>query len=335
MPAAELDDIPARTRAIELGNDSSWVEKLLPVRFVRHSTFPAFHRIPSTRVTDSFHSTKSANCPSPTVKDYPSTRTVFEGRLAKTPKPCVDPKPSAKRFPTIHFLEFGNSFMDCIILAAGKGTRLRPHTNTVPKPLLLVQGRPILDWIIGALPPVDRLIVVVNYLAEQIDAYLTTQTYVKDWTTVRQQNARGTGDALMSCKGEVRSDSVMVLNGDDIIGRADLAALAKVRAGILSHSVNEPDAYGIVFPKADGTLDRLVEKPTGLTAPQLANIGGYVFPKRVFDLTLPLSPRGEYEITDAVSMIAETQPFRVVTAKYWLPIGNVEQWHAAQTAKIE
>lgn len=224
--------------------------------------------------------------------------------------------------------------MDCIILAAGKGTRLRPHTNTVPKPLLPVQGRPILDWIIGALPPVDRLIVVVNYLAEQIDEYLTKQNHVRDWATVRQQEPRGTGDALMSCKGQVRSESVMVLNGDDIIGKADLAALGKVPAGILTHAVQEPDAYGIVFPKPDGTLDRLVEKPKGLPSPQLANIGGYVFPKRVFDLTLPLSPRGEYEITDAVSLIAETQPFHVVKASYWLPIGNIEQWEAAQQATI-
>ena len=85
--------------------------------------------------------------------------------------------------------------MDAIILAAGKGTRLRPHTETIPKPLLPVQGRPILDWIIGALPPVDRLVVVVSYLAEQIEQYLRQQTHVKHWLTVRQNVPRGTGDA--------------------------------------------------------------------------------------------------------------------------------------------
>ena len=69
--------------------------------------------------------------------------------------------------------------MDAIILAAGKGTRLQPHTNTIPKPLLAVQGRPILDWILGALPPVDRLIVVVNYLSEQIEDYLAEQPHVR------------------------------------------------------------------------------------------------------------------------------------------------------------
>src|SRR5947208_1694099 len=107
--------------------------------------------------------------------------------------------------------------MDAIILAAGKGTRLRPHTLDTPKPLLPVQGRPILDWIIGALPPVDRLVVVVNYLAELIEGYLRTQTHVCNWTTVRQAEPRGTGDALMSCTGSVTSDRVMVLNGDDLM----------------------------------------------------------------------------------------------------------------------
>src|SRR5213596_29775 len=180
--------------------------------------------------------------------------------------------------------------MDCIILAAGQGTRLRPHTSTIPKPLLPVQGRPILDWIIGALPPVDRLVVVVNYLAEQVEAYLAKQTHVKNWTTVRQTEPRGTGDALMSCKGAVTSDRVMVLNGDDLIGRADLAKLAAVPMGILAHPIEKPEDYGILFRNADGTLARVVEKPQGLMPPQLANIGGYLFPRAVFDLTLPLSP---------------------------------------------
>ncbi|OWK34385.1 nucleotidyltransferase family protein [Fimbriiglobus ruber] len=224
--------------------------------------------------------------------------------------------------------------MDAIILAAGKGTRLRPYTNGVPKPLLPVHGRPILDWILGALPVVDRVVVVVNYLGEQIEQYLAAQTHVEKWATVRQNEPRGTGDAFMACKGAITSDRVMVLNGDDLIGRADLARLASVPMGILTHTVDEPESYGIVFPKPDGTLDRLVEKPKGLAAPQLANIGGYLFPRSAFDLTLPLSPRGEYEITDAVSQLAARNPFQVVRADYWLPIGTVEAWCWSQLADL-
>lgn len=224
--------------------------------------------------------------------------------------------------------------MDAIILAAGKGMRLRPHTETTPKPLLPVQGRPILDWIIGAMPPVERLVVVVNHLAEQIESYLQSQSHVRSWATVRQSEPRGTGDALMSCKGVIVSDRVMVLNGDDLMGRADLARLAAVPMGILARRVTTPEDYGILFRKPDGTLDRIREKPTGLTPPQLANIGAYLFPRGVFDLTLPLSPRNEYEITDAVGQLAARGRFEVVEAAYWLPIGTIEQWQAAQTADV-
>ena len=219
--------------------------------------------------------------------------------------------------------------MDAIILAAGKGTRLRPHTLATPKPLLPVKGRPILDHIVAALPPVDRLVVVVNYLADQIEDYLKSQSHVKNWATVRQDEPRGTGDALMSCKDHVVADRVMVLNGDDLIGADDLARFAEVEMGILVHAVQTPEAYGIVTRRADGTLKSIVEKPQGLTPPQLANIGGYLFPNRVFDLTLPLSPRGEYEITDAVAQLALGGEFRVVEAATWVPIGTVADWEAA------
>jgi bifunctional UDP-N-acetylglucosamine pyrophosphorylase/glucosamine-1-phosphate N-acetyltransferase len=224
--------------------------------------------------------------------------------------------------------------VDAIILAAGKGTRLRPHTEKIPKPLLTVQERPILDWIIGALPRVERLVVVVNYLAEQIEDYLAKQTHVRNWVAVRQTEPRGTGDALMSCKGAVSGDKVMVLNGDDLIGRADLARLAEVPMGILAHPVDTPENYGVIFRNVDGTLKRIAEKEKGLPAPQLANVGAYTFPRAVFELTLELSPRNEYEITDAVSQLAAKGPFHIVEAEYWLPIGTVEQWRAAQTADV-
>jgi bifunctional UDP-N-acetylglucosamine pyrophosphorylase/glucosamine-1-phosphate N-acetyltransferase len=225
--------------------------------------------------------------------------------------------------------------MEAIILAAGLGTRLRPHTLTTPKPLLLVQGRPILDWILGALPArTTRVVVVVHYLAEQIDAYLRTQTHFRHWATVEQKQPRGTGDAVQACRAaDMQADRLFVLNGDDLYGAADLARLADYPAGLLVRSVDTPKQFGIVFPRADGTLERLVEKPD-LPGPQLANIGAYLFPRAVLEVPLPLSPRGEYEITDAVSQLAATAPFQVVPAHHWLPIGTTEAWHEAQTANL-
>jgi NDP-sugar pyrophosphorylase family protein len=224
--------------------------------------------------------------------------------------------------------------MDAVILAAGLGTRLRPHTLTTPKPLLPVQGRPILEWTIQALPPeVDRLIVVTEYLAEQFDAYLAQQTLIKNWATVRQGKPQGTGHALQMCKPHSQSDRVLVLNGDDLYGAADLAKLAAKPAGVLAHPVDEPRKFGIAFPNPDGTLREMIEKPE-LPGPQLANIGAYVFPKAVFDIELTLSSRNEYEVTEAVDKLAKAGLFYVVEATFWLPIGDVPAWEAAQQADL-
>jgi NDP-sugar pyrophosphorylase family protein len=224
--------------------------------------------------------------------------------------------------------------MDAIILAAGLGTRLRPHTLTTPKPLLPIQGRPILDWTLGALPrSVERVIVVVNYLAEQIESYLKTQKHFANWVAVKQEVPRGTGDALRSCRGKVTAERFLVLNGDDLYGAADLDALSQKTAGLLVHPVDEPKKFGIVFARPDGTLERMVEKPD-LTGRQMANIGAYLFPRWAMDIDLPLSPRGEYEITDAVSKVAAVEPFHAVPAKFWLPIGTIEAWRSAQKADL-
>src|SRR5437764_3608205 len=128
--------------------------------------------------------------------------------------------------------------MDAVILAAGLGTRLRPHTLTTPTPLRPVRGRPILDWILAALPPaVERVVVVTHYLAEQIEDYLRRQTRFANWATAYQAIPRGTGDAFRSCRDAVNADRFLVLNGDDLYGAADLRALAEKPMGLLAHPV--------------------------------------------------------------------------------------------------
>jgi NDP-sugar pyrophosphorylase family protein len=229
--------------------------------------------------------------------------------------------------------------MDAIIMAAGLGTRLRPHTLQTPKPLLPVQGRPILDWTLAGLrsttqeAAVDRVVVVIHYLGEQVEAYLRSQPHFAQWQVVRQEQPRGTGDALWSCRKHLRSDRFLVLNGDDLFGAADLARLAACPAGVLVYPVDDPRRFGIAFRRPDGTLDRLVEKPN-LDGRHLANTGAYVFPASVFDTELTLSPRGEYEITEAVNNVAQRQAVQIVEGRFWLPIGTVEVWQAAQNMDL-
>jgi bifunctional UDP-N-acetylglucosamine pyrophosphorylase/glucosamine-1-phosphate N-acetyltransferase len=206
---------------------------------------------------------------------------------------------------------------------------------TTPKPLLPVQGRPILDWTLGALPAaVDRVVVVVHYLAEQVEAYLRQQTHFKEWAIVPQGTPQGTGDALRKCREQIRSDRFLVINGDDLFGADDFAKLAVCPAGVIVTEVQEPKKFGIAFLKPDGTLEKLVEKPD-LPPPQLANTGAYLFPRKVFQLEIGLSKRGEYEITDYVSQLAAKQPFHVVPSTFWFPIGDEQTWQAAQKMELK
>jgi len=225
--------------------------------------------------------------------------------------------------------------LDAIILAAGLGTRLRPHTEKTPKPLLAVRGRPILDWTLGALPAaVDRVVVVVHYLGEQVEAYLKSQTRVREHAVVWQHTPRGTGDALLHCKGHLRGGPFLVMNGDDLFGAADLARLVRHPAAMLCHQVDRPRKFGIAFLKEDGTLRELIEKPA-IDGTQLANTGAYVFPEDVFDNELTLSPRGEYEITQYVSALAATGVVHIERASFWYPIGDEAAWNAAQTMDLD
>src|SRR5260370_22455477 len=124
------------------------------------------------------------------------------------------------------------------------------------------------------------------------------------------------------------------MTGDALVGPADLATRPTGPAGVLFHEVDEPRKFGIAFLKPDGTLDKLVEKPD-LDGRQLANTGAYLFPRTALDVELKLSARGEYEITDYVSVLAARQPVHVVQAKFWLPIGTVEAWKAAEESDLQ
>ncbi len=224
--------------------------------------------------------------------------------------------------------------MEAVILAAGLGTRLRPHTETTPKPLLPVQGRPILDWILAALPDsVERIVVIVNHLAEQIEDFLKQQRHFTQWSTVRQEVPRGTGDAFRSCFPKLTGNKYLVMNADDLFAAADLKLLCEKEAGLLVHPVDTPRQFGIAFPKPDGTLEKLVEKPD-LDGTRMANVGVYLFPEKVKQLELKLSPRGEFEITDYVTQLAERGTVHLVPARFWLPIGTVAAWEHAQTQDL-
>lgn len=229
--------------------------------------------------------------------------------------------------------------MDAIIMAAGKGTRMRPLTDTTPKPMLTLQQQPILHWSLQSLHSVaDRVLVVVQYLAEQIEAYMQQQTLFADYEIVHQlPRPLGTGHALQCCHPHLQSHEFIVLNGDDLYNVSALQQLAAVSAGLLAVWKDDPTKYAAVIQNNDGSLERLHEKPpAGLYAPPvLVNIGGYKLDQSIFEHELQLSERGEYELTDYVSYLASQKPMSVIEAAFWKPIGYPEDLDNAQELDLQ
>lgn len=221
--------------------------------------------------------------------------------------------------------------MQCVIICAGKGTRMRPLTEHTPKPLIEVCGKPLLQHIAEALPDeIDELVLVVGYLQEQIREFCGAEYFGKRVQYAQQENfSGGTGDALM-CAKELVQGKFLFLNGDDIYGHESLAMIVKEDSAMFCMHSDTPECFGVIIKNEDGTLKEIIEKPEKPTS-DLVNIGGYVLQTEIFDFVTPTSEKlGEVLVTDMVSAYSEKHPIKVVAQDLWIPVGSPEDIQAAE-----
>lgn len=220
--------------------------------------------------------------------------------------------------------------MQCVILCAGKGTRLRPITESVPKPLIQVYGAPILEHIVKALPSeIDEIILVVSYLKEKIIETCGSNYFGKKVIYCEQQNpAGGTGDALM-CTKKVLHGKFLLLNGDDIYGASMLKQAVSYDSMIFGYYSKTPEKFGVLVSNSDGTLNKIIEKPANPTSNHI-NIGGYVLNDSIFTYEMPISPSGEIYVTDMVTEFAKNNKVQIVEQDLWIPIGYPEDIEKAE-----
>lgn len=220
--------------------------------------------------------------------------------------------------------------MKAVILAAGKGMRMGDLTSDLPKPMLKVRGKPILEHIVGGLSAVGvkPVCVVTGWKAEIVEEYFGDGAA---WNTAicytRQVVPDGTGKAPELAKDFVGEDDFLLTYGDILVRRETYRAMADRFAGghfagLLAVTQKEDVTKGGlgVFDE-DFCLARLLEKPTWAQIRELraqgwlkegeplyCNAGVYIFRPLLFDYTAKLrkSPRGEYELTDALqAMVAD------------------------------
>ncbi len=152
--------------------------------------------------------------------------------------------------------------MQCVILAAGKGTRMRPLTEERPKPLVKVCGKTLLDHIVEALPSaVKELIIVVGYKGEMIREHCGTEFHGRKVTYVDQTEINGPAKALWLCRDLIKGRFLFMF-ADDIHGKDDLARAVSYSRSILATTSDVPERFGVITRNPDGTIADMVEKPT-------------------------------------------------------------------------
>lgn len=211
--------------------------------------------------------------------------------------------------------------VDAIILAAGKGRRMAPLCTRVPKPMLPLAGRPILQHVLERVHEagVRRAVLVVEHLATVIEQSLQVPAGM-EVVFARQGEPKGTGHAVHVGAQHVDGDA-LVLMGDSLVDAATIQQLAAAEGFVVAASrVDEPRAYGVLDVEGD-LIRALVEKPADPPS-DLANTGMYRVPAQALADTASLkpSPRGELEFTDLV------QGARWIEARGWLDIGNPWQY---------
>lgn len=220
--------------------------------------------------------------------------------------------------------------MQCVLLAAGEGSRMRPLTLETPKPLLRVCGQPILWHIVHALPSlVDEIIIVIGYKGEMIQEYCGDTFLGRKVTYVEQANPKGgTADAVFQTR-DLITEKFLIMYGDDIHGSRALQEVADLPHGMLAAYSHTPEKFGVLNTAEDGTLISIVEKPENPPS-NLVNIGGFVVTPEIFAFKPGLSVHGEYLLTDSVTSYAEKYPLKVVVQDQWISIGYPEDISKAE-----
>lgn len=229
-----------------------------------------------------------------------------------------------------------------VILAAGRGTRLGGLVDDLPKPLLEVGGRPLIDRIIGSLVRngVTRVTLVTGYLAEHLEAHVTAR-WGNDVTFIRQAEALGTAHALLLTREACGDEPFAIAWGDiAVAGKAYGTVIRAVRPGddvVLGVNwVEDPSAGAAVVFDQEGLVSSILEKPDGPPPSPWNNAGVMVMAPTIWphvDAVTP-STRGELELTDAIaSLLAAGGRVRAVRlGGPWFDIGTPHSLEAARIA---
>ena len=224
--------------------------------------------------------------------------------------------------------------MQVIILAAGRGTRMAPLTDTMPKPMLKVLDKNLIEWKLEALPDtVTGITMVVGYLQETIRDYFGSSWKNIPITYVEQKNLDGTGGAVLLCKDTI-IDKALILMGDDIYTQEDLENLSQYDFALMSYDEGEAALArkGQVIEK-EGLLVGLNEGDMQSGTPStFINTGACVLSKTFFDYPLVKFSETEYGLPHTLVSLCKEIPVHIVHATRWIQITSPECLKKAESS---
>src|SRR5678815_898508 len=226
--------------------------------------------------------------------------------------------------------------MKAILLAGGKGSRLRPLTLHTPKPIVPIFDRPFLQYQIDLLrqvPEIDEIVLSLNYQPRRIEEVFGDGSDLGiQLRYVVEPTPLGTGGGIKFAAGETRGEPIVVFNGDVLTSVDVRQVLAlhrerKAKATIVLTPVDNPSAYGLVETESDGRVRRFLEKPNPdeITCDTI-NAGIYVLEPGTFD-RIPKDVSYSIERAYFPSLIERGETFvAYVDRGYWIDIGTPEKY---------
>ncbi len=224
--------------------------------------------------------------------------------------------------------------MKIVIAAAGKGTRMLHLSQDKPKHLIPINGRPWMAHVFDCVKDAGCMdvVLVVGYQANAWDEFLEHDTHGLNVHLVNQFELFGAdryGTAVpVECVRDILSNEEFIFfYGDNVYSPDDIRKFfchdEYTYIGGMRH--DEPERFGVLLEE-NGILNKIVEKPQEYIG-NLINVGIYKFTPEIFDAVARIekSPRGEYELTDAVTLLAEQKKVKVLeVSNHWMDFGRPE-----------
>jgi NDP-sugar pyrophosphorylase family protein len=221
--------------------------------------------------------------------------------------------------------------MQAVILAAGKGTRMKKLAKSTNKNMLKVGGKPILEYKIDALPrKITEVIFVVGYHCEHIMKHFGRYFNGRKITYVYQHNLNGTGGAVHLTRSLIK-DKFLVLMGDDLYHKKDLEEIIRYDLAVLGYEVLNHKEVAVIKTDTKGNMIEIIEAPHNCRS-KIGNTAVYVLNKNFFDYELTPKKPGDLEfgLPQTMAKMARDHKIKVVKAREWYQISNPDDLKEAE-----